>query len=190
MKGFFGELKVRIYLAFFLGFLGFGYKRFHNVMIGFADGGSSQIDHIIVCKKGIFVIETKNYSGSIKASTNAKNWTQHIGGHEYQFYNPIRQNEGHLSSLRYLLKSKKYPMYNKVVFVGSAKFLGYVPKPVSTNIFELISDIESVKSKPLTSQQVKSISRKIKTRKLPNNWFTRRKHLKYVKSKTSSNKNS
>lgn len=183
LKGFFGELKVRLYLFFILGF---GYSRFHNVTIGFSDGGSSQIDHIVICKKGIFVIETKNYSGLIKANPNANYWTQHIGRQEYKFYSPIKQNEGHLSALRYLLKSKKYPMHNKVVFVGSAKFSGQTPKNVHPNILHLVS---SIKKHPnvLSYDEVKQITRKIKRRKLPNNPITTKRHKNYVKSKINGN---
>lgn len=185
LKGFFGELRVRFYLFFSLAF---GYKRLHNVTIGFSDGGSSQIDHIVICKKGIFVIETKNYSGLIKANPNANYWTQNIGRQEYKFYSPIKQNEGHLSALRYLLKSKKYPMHNKVVFVGSAKFSGYKPNNVTTSIKQLVLDIKNTKGTPLTSREVVDIYHKIKSKKLPNNWFTRRRHLKYVRSRKFEDK--
>ena len=41
-----------------------GYKLLSDILIK-RENGSSQIDHILIGKKGIFVIETKDYSGSI-----------------------------------------------------------------------------------------------------------------------------
>lgn len=183
LKGLFGELKVRLYLLFYLAF---GYKRLHNVTIKLSNGGTSQIDHIILCRKGIFVIETKNYSGTIKVLEFNKYWTQTLGRQTYRLYNPIRQNEGHLSALRYLLKSKQYPMHNKVVFVGSAKLSGQIPKNVHPNILHLVS---SIKKHPnvLSYDEVKQITRKIKRRKLPNNPITTKRHKNYVKSKINGN---
>ena len=40
------------------------YKRFHNIIIQ-TKNGTTQIDHIILSRYGIFVIETKNYNGWI-----------------------------------------------------------------------------------------------------------------------------
>ena len=41
--------------------LGSEYKVFNNVLIQKDDGTTSQIDHVVVSKYGIFVIETKNF---------------------------------------------------------------------------------------------------------------------------------
>lgn len=40
--------------------------------------GTSQIDHILINSKGIFVIETKNYDGWIFGNEKSKYWTQII----------------------------------------------------------------------------------------------------------------
>lgn len=39
-------------------------------------GHSCQIDHIYINKYGIWVIETKNYSGMIYGNENQRTWTQ------------------------------------------------------------------------------------------------------------------
>jgi hypothetical protein len=36
--------------------------------------GYSQIDHLVISPYGLFVIETKNYSGEIKGKRDDKNW--------------------------------------------------------------------------------------------------------------------
>jgi restriction system protein len=40
------------------------------------DDGTTQIDHIIVSRYGVFVIETKNMKGWIFGSANQRTWTQ------------------------------------------------------------------------------------------------------------------
>ena len=42
------------------------------------DNGTTQIDHVVVADTGIFVIETKHYSGWIFGGPNDSQWTQVI----------------------------------------------------------------------------------------------------------------
>lgn len=62
--------------------------------------GYSQIDHIVIHPYGIFVIETKNYSGRIKGKKNYKSW--YVNG-KFPMYNPLRQNKGHIHALKRVL---------------------------------------------------------------------------------------
>ena len=75
-----------------------GYKLLSDILIK-RENGSSQIDHILIGKKGIFVIETKDYSGSIYGEQYSKYWIQIINRNKNEFYNPIRQNYGHIKAL-------------------------------------------------------------------------------------------
>ena len=47
-----------------------------NNLILATDGESSQIDHVAINSHGVFVIETKNYSGRIYGSKEQSEWTQ------------------------------------------------------------------------------------------------------------------
>lgn len=69
---------------------------------------TSQIDHILICSRGIFVIETKNYSGLIYGSEDNLYWTQVLAyGHDKnKFYNPIRQNRTHIYIINQILRNK------------------------------------------------------------------------------------
>ncbi|NTW07560.1 MAG: NERD domain-containing protein [Syntrophaceae bacterium] len=51
------------------------YHLLNNITIPFQDG-RTQIDHTSVSTKGMFVIETKNYSGWIFVDEKSKEWTQ------------------------------------------------------------------------------------------------------------------
>lgn len=49
-----------------------------NDLVFRTEKGTTQIDHLVVSKYGIFTIETKNYRGEIYGDDNRKEWTQLI----------------------------------------------------------------------------------------------------------------
>lgn len=81
----------------------------------------TEIDLILLHESGIYVIESKNFSGRIFGSEGDRNWTQSLPGRgkkrTYSFYNPIRQNKGHLKWLKkHLDLGSGVPCYSVVVF--------------------------------------------------------------------------
>ena len=87
-----------------------------------SNGYSSQIDHIVVSIYGIFVIETKNYTGDIYGGPNSEMWTQNIYGSKSQLRNPVWQNQGHITAIRKVLgKDWKVPYFNIVLFSNNAR---------------------------------------------------------------------
>lgn len=83
-------------------------------------GRSIQIDHIVISKYGVFVIETKNYTGWIYGAEDAQEWTKNVFGVKYKFYNPLKQNFFHLKSLQSLLDIPDYTLKSFVVFLDAA----------------------------------------------------------------------
>lgn len=79
------------------------YKVINDLMLP-TQYGTTQIDHVVVSRYGVFVIETKNYQGYIYGSENAEHWTQNIWGNKYSMPNPIRQNNIHVKAIGYQLK--------------------------------------------------------------------------------------
>lgn len=73
-----------------------------NDLILSIDGSTSQIDHIVINSRGVFVIETKNYSGEIYGSENQREWTQVLayGNVKNKLYNPIKQNLTHIYKVK------------------------------------------------------------------------------------------
>ena len=68
-----------------------------NDLLFESNGYSTQIDHIVVSPYGVFCkIETKGYKGWILGRENGEYWTQTIYKSKHQFYNPIKQNAGHV----------------------------------------------------------------------------------------------
>ncbi len=79
---------------------------------------TSQIDHAVISRYGIFVIETKNIAGSIYGQDNAENWTQYLHNHNHTFHNPLKQNVSHLIALEKYLKIDREKLIPVVVFTN------------------------------------------------------------------------
>jgi hypothetical protein len=104
---------------------------FHDLYVP-TKRGYAQIDLVVPTNVGIFVLEVKDYSGWIFGNGKHDKWTQVLayGQEKHQFYNPIKQNEGHISALRNSAEQlKNIPMYSIIVFYGSSevKKLSNVP---------------------------------------------------------------
>ena len=67
------------------------------------DGKTTQIDHIVFSKYGIFVIETKQMNTYLTGSENDKYWTVKAGKKKHYMYNPIFQNYGHKKTIEQVL---------------------------------------------------------------------------------------
>lgn len=105
---------------------------FHDLYLP-KKGGYTQIDLVVPTNVGIFVFEVKDYSGWIFGNANYDKWTQVLayGDEKHQFYNPIKQNEGHISALKDSAEQlRNIPMYSIVVFYGSSEIraLSNVPE--------------------------------------------------------------
>jgi restriction system protein len=94
------------------------YFIFNNLIIPSDNNGSTQIDHIVVSKFGIFVIESKDYQGWIFGDKDQPFWTQSLPGgkNKFQFQNPIRQNYAHIMALKALMLFAANSFYSIVVF--------------------------------------------------------------------------
>lgn len=73
------------------------YRIIHDVTLQIDEGGTTQIDHIIVSRYGVFIVETKARSDWIFGSEKQPRWTQQFHNTSNQFQNPLRQNykQGH-----------------------------------------------------------------------------------------------
>ena len=107
----------------------------NDLIIETGKGYSTQIDHIVISKYGIFIIETKNYRGVIYGSDEKDQWKQVITyktfyrrrkyrkeTHVYHFYNPVKQNMSHVHTIQYMLNKywRHFEIFPIVVFVGDA----------------------------------------------------------------------
>ncbi|WP_161785782.1 nuclease-related domain-containing protein, partial [Vibrio vulnificus] len=95
------------------------------------EDGTTQIDHIVVSKFGVFVIETKNMKGWIFGSKEQKQWTQKIYRHSSKFQNPLHQNYKHVKTLESLLNIDSSKTHSVIVFIGDSTVKTDMPENVT-----------------------------------------------------------
>lgn len=77
----------------------------------------TEIDVLMVHEKGVYVMESKNYSGWIFGSADQRQWTQSFkGGYKEHFYNPIMQNGTHVKTLVAALELPSTAFRSFIVF--------------------------------------------------------------------------
>ena len=97
-----------------------GAKFLFNIYIPTGEGETTEIDVLMIHAKGLFVFESKNYSGWIFGNEYQKNWYQTLPqgrGHSRKeaFYNPIMQNRTHIKHLRSLV-GESVPIHSVITF--------------------------------------------------------------------------
>jgi len=106
------------------------YHLMNHVTLQMNDG-TTQVDHILVSRFGVFVIETKDYKGWIFANANQANWTQVLFKWKFKFQNPIFQNIRHVRAVQGLLDFlPPGAIKSIVVFTGEAEFMTEIPQGV------------------------------------------------------------
>ena len=123
--------------------------------------GTTQIDHVVISKYGIFVIETKNYTGWIYGGENAENWTKNVYGNKYSFRNPLKQNYAHIKALMEILGDSSSTVFIPIVaFSNQADIKVQCSKEV-INFYELIRAISCYQQERLTDSEVQEYIRKL-----------------------------
>lgn len=93
-------------------------KILRNVYLPKGEGSeeTSEVDVIFITQKGIFVFESKNYSGWIFGNESDTLWTATLAnGDRNKFYNPILQNKTHIKWMREFV-GDKIPLFSIIVF--------------------------------------------------------------------------
>ena len=94
-----------------------------NVYIPNGKGGTSEIDLLVISKKGIFVFEVKNYGGKIYGDMKRQKWIQYLGGKKKYFYNPFRQNKTHCENLKkYISKYGEVPIISLLTTIARGEW--------------------------------------------------------------------
>lgn len=155
------------------------YTVIHDVTLPTEDG-TTQIDHVVVSRYGVFVIETKNMKGWIFGSEKQKLWTQKIFKKSFSFQNPLHQNYKHLVYLAECLEFPQESLNSVVVFIGGSTFKTVMPSN-ATYGFGSVRYIRSFTDQVLSEGQVQSAVEAIESGRLARGWATNREHVKHVK---------
>ena len=181
-KGFLGETVINV--AMWLKLEKDVYHRLNNITLPLANGGSTQIDHVIVSVYGIFVIETKNYKGWIYGNETQRQWTQSFpNGSKYKFQNPLRQNYLHIKTLADLLGLEPRYFHSMIAFIGECelKTRDELPEHVLTS--GMASYVKKKQDKLLTDEEVKAIVEQVESNRFGKSWRTNKAHKAYLKDK-------
>ena len=158
------------------------YHLLNNVTIPIPDG-TTQIDHILISTKGVFVIETKNYSGWIFGNEKSKQWMQVIYRVKSRFQNPIHQNYLHAKTIEQLLdflpKEQIHPI---VVFTGSAQFKTSVPKGV-IYLHQLVNVLKTFQEDVISPNRVEFCVGRLECKRYAVTKMTDLQHRSYLAQK-------
>lgn len=164
--------------------LGSAYHVFNNVMLK-TGKGTTQVDHVVISRYGIFVIETKSHKGTIFGDCNSKMWTQILftksGQKNYPFYSPYLQNYGHLRNLYKLFNLSYMYFLGIICFTSDSVDISRVNCQNAITINQLGTVILSHTQVLFTEQQVLELCSMLKSGNIQSKYYDR-KHVSYVKS--------
>ncbi len=149
--------------------------------------GTTQIDHILLSPFGIFVIETKNYTGWIFGGERQKMWTQKIYKNSYKFQNPLHQNYKHMKVLEDVLSDIVEPEYlhSVIVFMPESEFKTAMP----SNVFRGAAWTDYVKGfqdEVIPAMKLKRIKLRIEKEVLEKSWKTNQMHVENLRQRKES----
>lgn len=153
---------------------------------------TTQIDHIVISKYGIFVIETKNYGGWIYGSEHQKQWTQKLYKKSFKFQNPLHQNYKHIKFLQSILSIPDVMELEESDFISLIFFAGEraelkteLPTNVMTSgLYPFIKEHKEIK---LNDIKIKKLNERLAEKKLKPCIATNIKHVDNVKQKRKLN---
>jgi hypothetical protein len=155
-------------------------RSFDNVIDGYVirdeAGYTHETDHVVVTGAGVFVIETKNYSGIVLGDDDIPSWTQVLcdGKIRNKLYNPVRQNRSHAYHIRKVLP-KKTNVYTLVVMVQ-----GNIENIISDDVFSIPQAIGYINSKQeyLTREEIYDILDALDRNRVTD--FDKEEHLRQI----------
>lgn len=161
------------------------YILLNNLTLPDQDGGTTQIDHVLLSPFGVFVIESKNYKGWIFGSARQKMWTQKFKNKKsYKFQNPLHQNYKHIQVLSHLLADLLGPehLHSIVVFMPGCEFKTEMPKQVFQGA-GWVNYVQEFQTEVISAMRLKRLQLRLEKEVLDPSWQTRRAHVAQLKSR-------
>ncbi len=183
-KGMIGEAFINLCIRLFL-----DQREYHllkNVTLP-TPQGTTQIDHVIVSRFGLFVIETKNIKGWIFGNPAHKSWPQQLYRRRHTFQNPLRQNYLHLMTLKSLLGLADHQLHSIIYFIGDCTFNPPMPDNMINRGF--IRYIKNKTTQVLTPAEVAREIDTIQRGRLATNSIPHKKLTCITTVKNTSKKN-
>lgn len=142
-------------------------KFLFNLYLPKEEDETTEIDVVFISSKGIFVFESKNYSGWIFGDEKQAFWMQTLPkgrnrSQKEKFYNPILQNKKHIQYLEKRI-GEGIPLFSVVVFSDKCTFKNMNVQNTDTKVihnielYSLMSEFFNNKPDVLTASQVDEI---------------------------------
>jgi len=162
------------------------YTIINDVTLPLTDGGTTQVDHVVISRFGIFVIETKNMTGWIFGNEKQARWTQTIHRSKHYFQNPLRQNYKHTKTLAELLDLPHEIFYSVIVFTPNAELKTAMPENVGHRD-EMLAYIKSFEQEVIAYKLKLRVAKLIDVIRLKQGYETNKKHVAYLKGQQDKN---
>lgn len=149
-----------------------GAKFLFNVYIPKNNCETTEIDVLMISSKGIFVFESKNYSGWIFGDEKHKHWYQTLPQgknrtHKEHFFNPVMQNRAHINHLKNFI-GQEIPVRSIIVFsdrctLKSVKIYSNAISVINRcNVSSIVADIcKQIENDLLTQTDIDIIYNKL-----------------------------
>lgn len=150
------------------------------------DGGTTQIDHVLVSRFGVFVIETKDFNGWIFGQPDEPRWTQVLFWFRFKFQNPIVQNSRHVRAVQNLLDFlPPTAIKSVVIFTGDARFKTAIP-PGVFSLSDVAAYLRNQTEEVMSLNRVQFCVGRIETARLAITRETDVEHIRYVQRRHGS----
>ena len=150
-----------------------------NDLLFEVSGHTCQIDHVFINHNGIWVIETKNYAGTIYGEDSLREWKQVLGNGNAvnALHNPVKQNATHIYRLKEYLNTDLY-LHNAVVFLENAD-LANVKSDCVFSIYEVAVIRERDTGVSLSPEQMEYYYKKLSELK-EHSSVTKQEHIENI----------
>ena len=152
--------------------------------------GTTQIDHVVLARSGVFVIETKNMKGWIFGGEGQSRWTQTLRRYKGQFQNPLRQNHRHVKVIQSLLGLNGQQVFNVVVFTDRAEPKTEMPANVLWSVADLERFLKAERPLQFDKEILVEFATLLRRKSLPADLAARVAHISALKERyavTASN---
>jgi len=159
------------------------YTALNNVTLQ-TPNGTTQIDHVIVSRFGLIVVEAKNIDGWIFGDANSPQWSIVKPGRKFRMQNPLHQNYRHVRTIVDFLQVEDSKVHSLVMFWGECKFKTEMPSNVISEGYATY--IKSFTEVVFTESKVAALVAALRAGAMPKSWATRKVHLASLDSRHTS----
>lgn len=149
-------------------------------------GQTTQIDHIVVSRYGMFVLETKSLKGRLMVDLDREDgWLQIVGRRKYKLQNPLYQNYSHIKAVQRVTGVHGNKIHSYVVLAGSGRFEGSMPDRVYS-VWGIVRQIQRCRTPVLSRGALVDIMAKLKSRRVRGGYWAAQAHVKRLKQRQSA----